>query len=228
MAKHGKKYNESATKIDREKEYSLSEAIEALKNAQYSKFDSTLESHLNIKYKSMQNVRGSFQLPHGTGKVVKVLVFAKGDKAEEAKNAGADYVGDSDLIEKISGGWIDFDFVVATPDLMKDVGKLGPVLGKKGLMPKPKSGTVTTDVASIVGQLKSGRIEYRADKTGVVHLGIGKLSFDTQKLVENLEAAYKSIMRDKPQDAKGEYVTSVYLAGTMTPSVKINVKEMRS
>ncbi len=228
MAKHGKKYTESLSKINREKEYSLGEAIETLKTAEYSKFGSTLESHINIKYKSMQNVRGSFQLPHGTGKEVKVLVFAKGDKAEEAKKAGADYVGDSDLIEKVSGGWIDFDFVVSTPDLMKDVGKLGPVLGKKGLMPKPKSGTVTTDVTSIVTQLKSGRIEYRADKTGVVHLGVGKLSFETDKLVENVEAAFKSILRDKPQDAKGEYITSVYLAGTMTPSVKINVKEMRS
>lgn len=228
MSKHGKKYTEALTKIDKSKEYSLAEAIDAIKNANFTKFESSLEGHFNIKYKSMQNIRGSFQLPHGTGKEVKVLVFAKGDKAEEARKAGADYVGDNDLIEKVQGGWVDFDFVVATPDLMKDVGKLGPVLGKKGLMPKPKSGTVTNDVEAIVKQLKSGRVEYRADKTGVVHLGVGRLAFETDKLVDNVATAFQSIMRDKPTDAKGDFVVSVYLAGTMTPAVKVSVKELRA
>jgi len=228
MGKHGKNFKSAQEKIEPGKEYSLTEAIEMIQSANYTKFDSTIEGHFNIKYKSMQNVRGSLNLPHGTGKTVKVLVFAKGDKAEDAKKAGADYVGDSELIEKVQGGWVDFDFVVATPDLMKDVGKLGPVLGKKGLMPKPKSGTVTNDVAGIVGQLKAGRVEYRADKTGVVHLGLGKLSFEKEKLSENINMAFQSIFRDKPSDAKGDYVVSVYLAGTMTPSVKLNIKELRS
>jgi len=228
MAKHGKKYQEISKTIEPGKEYTLEEAINVLKSTKLTKFDSTVEGHFNIKYKSMQNVRGNFQLPHGSGKVVKVLVFAKGDKAEAAKKAGADYVGDVDLIKKVQEGWVDFDFVVSTPDLMKEVGKLGPVLGKKGLMPKPKSGTVTNDVEPIVKQLKSGRVEYRADKTGVVHLGLGKLSFEPKQLVDNISLAFQSIMRDKPSDAKGDFVVSVYLAGTMTPSVKLSVKELRS
>ncbi|MES0489558.1 MAG: 50S ribosomal protein L1 [Leptospirales bacterium] len=228
MGKHGKQFKSAQEKIEPGQEYTLAEAIDLIQSVKYTKFDSTIEGHFNIKYKSMQNVRGSMNLPHGTGKVVKILVFAKGDKAEEAKKAGADYVGDSELIEKVKGGWVDFDFVVATPDLMKDVGKLGPVLGKKGLMPKPKSGTVTNDVAGIVTQLKAGRVEYRADKTGVVHLGLGKLSFGKEQLVENISLAFQSIFRDKPSDAKGDYVVSVYLAGTMTPSVKLNIKELRS
>ena len=223
----GKNFKNAMTKFEPGKEYAVDEAIGLIQLVDFTKFDSTLEGHFNIRYKSMQNVRGSMQLPHGTGKKVKILVFAKGDKAEEAKKAGADFVGDSDLIEKVQGGWVDYDFVVATPDLMKDVGKLGPVLGKKGLMPKPKSGTVTNDVASIIKQLKAGRIEYRADKTGVVHLGLGKLSFDKVKLVENISSAYTSIMRDKPSDAKGDFVISIFLAGTMTPSVRLSVKELR-
>lgn len=227
MAQHGKKFKEAYKKVDRVKEYSLPEAIELLREVNYAKFDASVEAHFNVKYKSLQNVRGSFQLPHGTGKVVKVLVFAKAEKAEEAKNAGADYVGDEELIAKVSSGWIDFDFVVATPDMMKDVGKLGPVLGKKGLMPKPKSGTVTTDVAGIVAQLKSGRVEYRSDKTGVVHLGLGKMSFEPQQLHENITMAFQSILKDKPGDAKGDYVVSAYIASTMSPGIKLNIKELR-
>ncbi len=227
MAKKGKKYLEALQKVDRNKVHSLEEGVSLVKNMSYTKFDGTVEGHFKIKYKSMQNVRGSIQLPHGTGKTVKVLVFAKGEKAEEARAAGADYVGDADLIEKIQGGWVDFDFVVSTPDMMKDVGKLGPVLGKKGLMPKPKAGTVTQDVKGIVGQLKSGRVEYRADKTGVVHVAMGKVSFDEGKLLENARIAFDTIMKDKPSDAKGEYVVSMYLAATMSPSVKLDVKELR-
>lgn len=227
MARHGKNFRESYSKVDRAKEYPLKEALTLLKDVNYAKFDASVECHFNVKYKSIQNVRGSLQLPHGTGKKVKVLVFAKAEKAEEAQNAGADYVGDSDLIAKVSGGWIDFDFVVATPDMMKDVGKLGPVLGKKGLMPKPKSGTVTTDIAGIVSQLKAGRIEYRADKTGVVHLGLGKMSFAEEQLEENIEVAFKTILKDKPSDAKGDYVVSAYLASTMSPGIRLDLKELR-
>ena len=227
MARHGKQYRKALEKVNSEKEYSLKEAVDLLKEMASTKFDSTVEGHLNVKYKSLQNVRGIVQLPHGTGRTSRVLVFAKGDKAEEAKKAGADFVGDADMIEKVQKGWVDYEFVVATPDLMKDVGKLGPVLGKKGLMPKPKAGTVTNDVTEIIQQLKSGRVEFKADKTGVVHMALGKISFSAEKLVENITTAFQVVMREKPTDAKGEYVVSMYLAGTMTPGVKVNVKELR-
>ncbi len=223
----GKKYIDAVKQIDKSREYSVDDAVSLIKKVSQTKFDSTMESHFNIKYKSLQNVRGVIQLPHGTGKTVKILVFAKGEKAEEAKNAGADYVGDDDLIEKVKGGWVDFDFVVSTPDMMKEVGKLGPVLGKKGLMPKPKAGTVTMDISGILKQLKSGRVEYRADKSGVVHLGLGKLSFEAGQLSENIRFAYNAIMKDKPSDAKGDYVVSTYIAGTMTPGIRLNTKELR-
>ncbi|MCX7632789.1 MAG: 50S ribosomal protein L1 [Turneriella sp.] len=227
MAKHGKKYRSAVAKIEPGKEYSLLDAIKLIKEVSYTRFDSTLEGHFNIRYKSVQNVRGIVQLPHGTGKKVKILVFAKGEKAEEARAAGADYVGDDDLIQKVQGGWIDFDFVVATPDMMKDVGKLGQVLGKRGLMPKPKSGTVTTDIKGIIAQLTAGRIEYRADKTGVVHVPMGKLSFTAEQLRDNAQAVFQTLLKDKPSDAKGDYIVGMYIAGTMTPAVRINTKELR-
>lgn len=227
MTRQGKKIKESYTKVDRSKEYSLSEAVALVKDTNIAKFDATLEGHFKVRYKSLQNVRGVISLPHGTGRQVKVLVFAKGEKAEEAKAVGADYVGDSDLIEKIQGGWIDFDFVVSTPDMMKDVGKLGPVLGKKGLMPKPKSGTVTMDVGNIVKELKAGRLEYRSDKTGVVHIPLGKLSFDSEKLLKNVSTAFATVLRDKPSDAKGDYIETFFIASTMSPGVRINTKELR-
>lgn len=223
----GKKYIDALKEIEKGKEYLLDEAVEIIKKSSQVKFDAALEAHFNIKYKSLQNVRGVIQLPHGTGKEVKILVFAKGEKAEEAKNAGADYVGDDDLISKIKDGWVDFDFVVSTPDMMKEVGKLGPVLGKKGLMPKPKSGTVTTEIEGIIRQLKAGRVEYRADKSGVVHMGLGKLSFDTSKLAENVRYAFNTILKEKPSDAKGDYIVSAYIAGTMTPGVRLNTKELK-
>lgn len=228
MAKHGKRYIEALSKVDRNREYELEEAVELLKEVGQAKFDASVEGHFNMQYKSIQNVRGIVQLPHGTGKQVKVLVFAKGEAAEAAKSAGADYVGDEDLIKKIQDGWIDFDAVVATPDMMKDVGKLGPVLGRKGLMPKPKAGTVTPDPASAVGQLKAGRVEYRADKTGVVHLSVGKVSFSKEQLVENIRAAFGAIMKDKPSDAKGDYVASVYVAATMSPGIRLSSKDLRA
>ena len=228
MSKKSKNYRLTLEKIDRSREYDLLEAIQAIKEVQSTKFDGSLEGHFNLRYKSTQNIKGGFQLPHGTGKTVKVLVFAKGEKSQEAQKAGADHVGDNDLIKKVEKGWIDFHFVVSTPDMMKEVGKLGPVLGKKGLMPKPKSGTVTTDVGGAVKKLKSGWSEYKADKSGVVHIGMGKLSFQPEALLANAEAAYQAIIKDKPSDAKGQYLSSLFLSGTMTPSVKINIKNLKN
>ena len=223
-----KKYREASKQVDLEKEYSLPEAIEVIKKMKYTKFEGSLEGHFNINYKSIQDVKGGLRLPHGTGKKVKVLVFAKGEKAEEAKKSGADHIGDNNLIKKIQGGWFDFDFVVSTPDMMKDVGALGPVLGKKGLMPKPKSGTVTMEIESAVKRLKGGWVEFKCDKSGVIHLGMGKLSFDTDKLVDNSEVVYQTIIREKPSDAKGQYLASFYLSGTMTPSVKIFTRDLKN
>ncbi|MEQ9363761.1 MAG: 50S ribosomal protein L1 [Leptospirales bacterium] len=225
--KHGKKYRQVAEKVDPEKAYSPSEAAALMKELSYSKFDGTVEAHAKISYKSMQNVRGIVSLPHGTGKQVRVLVFAKEDRHAEANEAGADFVGGAELVEKIQKeNWTDFDACVATPDMMKDVGRLGPVLGRKGLMPKPKAGTVTTDIATAIKNLKAGQMEYRPDKTRVVHVRIGKVSFEPQKIEENLRSFFSSIMRDKPSDAKGEYVKSYYIAPTMGPGVKINMRAL--
>jgi large subunit ribosomal protein L1 len=184
--KRGKKITDAKAKVDKTKLYPIDEALSIMKELAFAKFDETVEVAIKVVHKSYQNVRGSVVLPHGTGKEIKVLVICKGDKQKEALDAGADYVGAEDAIEKIKNGWLDFDAVVATPDMMKEVGKLGPILGKKGLMPKPKSGTVTDDVKTAVKELKGGRVEYKADKTGVVHLGVGKLSFEQQKLAENI------------------------------------------
>ncbi len=222
----GKKYKAQYPKVDRTKVYHLEDAISLAKDTSFSKFDGTLEIATQVNYKSLQNVRGTISLPHGTGKKVRVLVFCKGDKQNEAKNAGADFVGDTDLIEKVAGGWTDFDACVATPDMMKDVGKLGPVLGRKGLMPKPKAGTVTTDVAKAVNELKSGRVEYRPDKGGVIHLGVGKVSFDKAKLSENVRAVVAALMKDKPSDAKGDYLKNFSVSATMGIGVKVDIKEI--
>ncbi len=225
--KHGKKYAAAAEKVDKVRTYEPEEAVKLLSEISYTKFDGTVEASIKINYKSLQNVRGIVQLPHGNGKKVRVLVIAKADKHAEAKEAGADFVGAEDIIEKIQKEkWTDFDATVATPDMMKDVGKLGPILGRKGLMPKPKAGTVTMDIAGAVKNLKSGQMEYRPDKTGVVHLGIGKVSFESAKLVDNLKALYQTIMRDKPSDAKGEFVKSLFIAPTMGPGIRINTKSL--
>jgi len=224
--KRGKKYKALYPKVDRTKLYPLEQAIQLAKDTSYSKFDGTLEIATQVNYKSLQNVRGTISLPHGTGKKVRVLVFCKGDKQNEARNAGADFVGDMDLIEKVQGGWTDFDACVATPDMMKDVGKLGPVLARKGLMPKPKAGTVTTDVTRAVKELKSGRIEYRPDKGGVIHLGVGKISFDSAKLLDNVRAVIQALMKDKPSDAKGDYLKNIAVSATMGVGVKIDSKEL--
>ncbi|EPG73975.1 ribosomal protein L1 [Leptospira fainei serovar Hurstbridge str. BUT 6] len=224
--KRGKKYRAVKENIDSTKVYPIEKAVELAKASSYTKFDGTIEIATKVNYKSLQNIRGTISLPHGTGKLVRVLVFCKGDKQNEAKAAGAEFVGDADLIEKVAGGWTDFDACVATPDMMKDVGKLGPILGRKGLMPKPKAGTVTNDVAKAVGELKSGRIEYRPDKGGVVHLGVGKVSFDQAKLVENIRTVVQTLLRDKPSDAKGDYLKTFAVSPTMGAGIKVDVKEL--
>lgn len=225
MAKHGKKYLEAAKKVDREKAYEPREALELVKSIAPAKFDETVEAafRLGIDTKRAdQQVRGAVVLPHGTGKTRRVLVFAKGEKAKEAEQAGADFVGDEDLINKVSQGWLDFDVVVSTPDMMGQVGKLGRILGPKGLMPNPKTGTVTFEVAKAVQEIKAGKVEYRADKAGIVHVPIGKVSFDTDKLVENLQVLSEALIKAKPAAAKGTYMRSVTVSSTMGPGVRIN------
>lgn len=224
--KHGKKYRAHSGKIDRAKLYTLTEAVQLAKETSYSKFDGSLELATKVNYKSLQNVRGTVSLPHGTGKEIRVLVFCKGDKQQDARDAGAEFVGDMDMIEKVQGGWTDFDACIATPDMMKEVGKLGPILGRKGLMPKPKAGTVTPDVAKAVKEVKSGRLEYRPDKGGVVHLGVGKVSFSNEQLVDNVRAVVAGLLRDKPSDAKGEYLKRLSVSATMGHGVKVDVKDL--
>lgn len=227
MPKHGKKYQEAAKLIDKNKVYEVTEGIELVKKAASAKFDETVEAAFRLGVdpkRADQQIRGAVVLPHGTGKVQRVLVFARGEKAKEAEAAGADYVGDADMIAKIQGGWFDFDVVVATPDLMGEVGKLGRVLGPKGLMPNPKTGTVTFDVTKAVNEIKAGKIEYRVDKAGNIHGPIGKVSFDTEKLAENLAALTDALNRAKPAAAKGVYMKNVSISSTMGPGVRVAVK----
>ncbi|UFJ40641.1 50S ribosomal protein L1 [Brevibacillus humidisoli] len=227
MPKQGKKYREAVKLIDKNKVYEVNEAIELVKKAASAKFDETVEAAYRLGVdpkRADQQIRGAVVLPHGTGKVQRVLVFAKGDKAKEAEAAGADYVGEADLISKIQGGWFDFDVVVATPDMMGEVGKLGRVLGPKGLMPNPKTGTVTFDVTKAVNEIKAGKIEYRVDKAGNIHAPIGKVSFDTDKLAENLAALTDALNRAKPAAAKGVYMRNVSISSTMGPGVRVDVK----
>jgi len=225
VAKRGKRYLEAAKKVDREKMYEPREALELVKSIAPAKFDETVEVafRLGIDTKRAdQQVRGAVVLPHGTGKTKRVLVFAKGEKAKEAEQAGADFVGDDDLINKVSQGWLDFDVVVSTPDMMGQVGKLGRILGPKGLMPNPKTGTVTFDVAKAVQEIKAGKVEYRSDKAGIVHVPIGKVSFDTDKLTENLKTLAEALIKAKPAAAKGTYMRSVTVSSTMGPGVRVN------
>lgn len=225
--KRGKKWNAAAEKVEPGRLYNPDEAAALVREVSYSKFEGAVEAHIKVGYKSLQNVRGIVRLPHGTGKTVRVLVFCREDKAAEAREAGADFVGGPELVEKVQKeNWTDFDACVATPDMMKDVGKLGPILGRKGLMPKPKAGTVTTDVALAVKNLKGGQLEYRPDKTGVIHLRIATVGFDAPKIEENLRTLFTSIMRDKPADAKGEYLKSFFISPTMGPGIKINTRAM--
>ncbi|NMA84625.1 MAG: 50S ribosomal protein L1 [Epulopiscium sp.] len=224
--KRGKRYNEATKLVERNKAYDPNEAIELIQQIGKAKFDETVEAHIRLGVDSRhadQQVRGAVVLPHGTGKSVRVLVFAKGDKAAEAEAAGADFVGAEDLIPKIQNdGWMEFDVVVATPDMMGVVGRLGRVLGPKGLMPNPKSGTVTMDVAKAIEEIKAGKVEYRLDKSNIIHVAIGKVSFGTEKLSENFKTLVDAIIKAKPAAAKGQYLRSVSISSTMSPGVKIN------
>jgi large subunit ribosomal protein L1 len=222
--KRGKKYSEKVKKIDRGKAYPLEEAIKQLREVDYAGFDATVEMAINLSILQKHNVRDTVVLPHGTGRKVRVAVFAKAEKAKEAVEAGADFVGDTDLVEKIQGGWFDFDVAVATPDMMKEVGKVGKLLGTRGLMPNPKTGTVTMDIKRTVDELKKGRVEFRADKTRIVHLGIGKLSMNDSALVENCKALYEGVLSRRPQDLKGDYIKSMYLSSTMSPGIRVDHK----
>ena len=227
--KRGKKYNESAKLIDRSVQYDANEAISLVKKAAVAKFDETIEAHIRLGVDGRhadQQVRGAVVLPHGTGKTVRVLVFAKGDKVNEAEAAGADFVGGDELIPRIQGGWFDFDVVVATPDMMGVVGRLGRVLGPKGLMPNPKAGTVTMDVTKAVNDIKAGKIEYRLDKTNIINCPVGKASFTEEQLADNFQTLMGAIIKAKPASAKGTYLKSVTLASTMGPGVKVNAAKL--
>ncbi len=225
--KHGKRYNESAKLIDRATFYEIEDAVALAKKSAAAKFDETVEVHIRTGCDGRhaeQQIRGAVVLPNGTGKTVKVLVFAKGDKVAEAEAAGADYVGGDELIPKIQNdGWLDFDVVVATPDMMGVVGRLGKVLGPKGLMPNPKSGTVTMDVTKAINDIKAGKIEYRLDKTNIIHCPIGKVSFSVEQLTQNLNTLLEAIVKAKPLSLKGQYLRSITLSSTMGPGVKVSV-----
>lgn len=223
--KHGKKYRETVKKIDREKLYSYEDAASLIKDIAFAKFDETVEISVKLTLKKSQSVRDTVVLPNQFSAQKRVLVFAKGEKVQEALDAGAAFVGDDDLIEKIRGGWMDFDVAVATPDMMKDVGRLGPILGRRGLMPNPKTQTVTFDIKGALAELTKGRVEFRSDKTNVIHLPIGKVSMDSAKVSENARAVVKEIVRKKPSDAKADFIVSVALSSTMGPGVWVNVKE---
>ncbi len=226
--KRGKRYQEATKLLEKGKEYEAKEALDVIEKFPKAKFDETVELHVKLGVDSKhadQQVRGTVVLPNGTGKTLKVLVFAKGPKADEAKNAGADFVGAEELIPKIEKeNWFDYDVVVATPDMMGVVGRLGKVLGPKGLMPNPKSGTVTMDVTKAISEIKSGKVEYRLDKTNIIHLGFGKVSFGTDKLLENYNTIMEAIIKAKPAAAKGQYIRSVAITTTMGPSLYINQK----
>ena len=222
--KKGKKYIEATKQVDSTKQYTVEEAVALLKKVHFEKFDASVEIAFRLNLdprKAEQNLRGAFVLPNGTGKTKKVLVFAKGEKAAEAEAAGADYVGEADYVQKIMGGWFDFDTVVATPDMMAVIGKLGRVLGPKGLMPNPKTGTVTNDLTKALADIKAGKVEYRVDKVGNIQLGIGKVSFDDQKLVENINATVELFKKLKPATVKGTFIKNITISSTMGPGIKI-------
>ena len=221
----GKRYLDTLKNLNKNELFSPYQALKWIKENNYAKFDESIDISINLGVdprKAEQIVRGTLVLPNGTGKIPKVLVFAQGDKASEAKNAGADYVGGEELVEKVSGGWVDFDVCITTPDMMKHVGKLGKILGPRKLMPNPKSGTVTMDIERAVKDSKRGRLEYRTDKNGVIHSPIGRISFDLDKLLENYQTLIEAIIKAKPPTAKGRYIKSIYLSSTMGPGIKID------
>ena len=222
--KHGKNYKNALAKYDSAASYELPKAVDIVKELKYAKFDETVEVHVSLTLGKGQSVRETLVLPHQFRGEKKVLVFCTDDRVKEALDAGAAYAGSTEYIEKVKGGWLDFDIAVATPDMMKDVGRLGMVLGRRGLMPNPKTGTVTTDISSAINELKKGRVEFRADKGGVVHLPVGKISMDSSKIAENIQALINETMRKKPADAKGDYIRSVSISSTMGPGVWVDYK----
>lgn len=224
--KRGKRYVDNLKKVERGQSYAPDQAVALVKELATAKFDESFDVAINLNILAKHTVRDTFVLPHQSGKSKKVLVFAKGEFAKQAEEAGADYVGHEDLIEKIKDGWYDFDVAIATPDMMRDIGKLGPYLGKRGLMPNPKTGTVTTDVAKAVAEFKKGRTEFRADKKGVVNLSVGRTSLDADKILENILALYTEVLRKKPSDLKGEYVKTVTFSSTMGPGVRVDHKSL--
>jgi large subunit ribosomal protein L1 len=223
--RHGKKYLEALKKYDSAASYELKEALDLLKTLSFAKFDETVDLSVKVNLKKSQSVRDTVVLPHQFRGEKRILVFCKAEKEKEAQDAGATYVGAEDLIEKIKGGWLDFDVAVATPDMMKDVGKLGMVLGRRGLMPNPKAGTVTFDLKGALAELRKGRTEFRADKTGVVHLAVGKISMESEKVAENIRVTVAEIKRKRPVDAKGEFIRTVSVASTMGPGVWVSLKD---
>ena len=226
MGKHGKRYQDAAKLIEHGKTYEPQAAMDLLKQTATTKFDGSVEAHIRLGVDPRhadQMVRGTVSLPHGSGKVVRVAVFAQGDKAAEAAAAGADEVGADDLAEKIEGGWLEFDVAVATPDMMGRVGKLGRILGRKGLMPNPKAGTVTFDLERVIGELKGGRIEFKVDKGGIIHVPFGRSTFEADQLVENLAALTDAVNRARPKDTKGQYFRSLTVAATMGPGIRVDV-----
>ncbi len=228
MARHGKQYKNAKDKIEA-RHYAVDEAIAALRAGQFTKFDETVEVAVNLEVDPRhadQMVRASVVLPHGTGRTKRILVIAQGEKVKEAEQAGADHVGGKELCDKIADGWLEFDAVISTPDMMREVGKLGRVLGPRGLMPNPKTGTVTFDVARAVGEIKAGRLDFRVDKNGVVHAPVGKLSFEPPQLSDNVRALFEAVLRAKPAATKGRYVKSIYMTSTMGPSIQIDPGEV--
>jgi len=227
MAKKGKKLVAAIAQVDALKLYDAKEAIDLLKKVSYEKFDASVEFAIRLNLdprKAEQNLRGAIVLPHGTGKTKKVLVFAQGEKAKEAEEAGADYIGDDETVTKIMGGWMDFDSVVATPDMMAKISKLGRVLGPRGLMPNPKTGTVTFDVAKAITEIKAGKVEYRVDKVGNIHVTIGKVSFEAEKIHENLKVVFGTLSKLRPSTVKGIFVKSLAISSTMGPGIKVNTE----
>ncbi len=225
----GKKITAAREKIDIDRAYPLDEAIDKLKELSFVKFDETMELALNLGVdprKSDQMVRGTVILPHGTGRAVKILVFAKGEKEKEARDAGADYVGAEDMVEKIKNGWLDFDKAIATPDIMGLVGKLGKILGPRGLMPNPKLGTVTFDVAKAINEIKAGKVEYKTEKAGVVHIPFGKVAFEPRMLADNAKAIISSIIKAKPSTSKGKYLKILHVSSTMGPGIKVDINSV--